>query len=197
MRNQMNLPTPSDALLELSQLAAQLASSVDEPTLRAGRIIWESLQSGGKVLACGNGGSAADAQHFVAELVGRLMQDRRPLAALALNVDPSVVTALANDYGYEDLFSRQVAALGKPGDVLLVLSTSGRSANVLKALKTAREIELRTIALVGAGGDSALDECDVCFHMPSTSTQRIQELHTALLHAICAQVETYVLNEGE
>ena len=193
----MNFPKPSDALLELSQLAAQLVSSIDEPTTRAGRIIWESLQKGGKVLACGNGGSAADAQHFVAELVGRLMQDRRPLAALALNVDPSVVTALANDYGYEDLFSRQVAALGKSGDVLLVLSTSGRSANVLKALKTAREIGLYTIALVGAGGDPFLDECDVCFHMPSTSTQRIQELHTALLHAICAQVETYVLNEGK
>ena len=191
----MNIPSPSNSMLELSQIAAQLAPSIDEPVKRAGQMIWQSLQQGGKVLACGNGGSAADAQHFVAELVGRLLQDRRPLAALALNVDPSVVTALANDYGYENLFSRQVEALGRAGDVLLVLSTSGRSINVIKSLQVAHAAGLHTIALVGVGGDPLLNECDVCFHVPSTSTQRIQELHISLLHAICEEVEFHLLNE--
>lgn len=184
-------------MLELSRLAAQFAPSIDEPVKRAGQMIWQSLQQGGKVLACGNGGSAADAQHFVGELVGRLLQDRRPLAALALNVDPSVVTALANDYGYENLFSRQVEALGRAGDVLLVLSTSGRSVNVIKSLQVAYAAGLHTIALVGAGGEPLLEKCDVCFHVPSTSTQRIQELHISLLHAICEEVEFHLLNERE
>ena len=189
-------PSTTQSLLELSQLAAQLAPVMDAPVQRAAEIIWNSLQTGGKLLACGNGGSAADAQHFVAELVGRMAHERRALPAVTLNTDPSVVTALANDYGYENLFARQVQALGSPGDVLLGLSTSGRSANVLMAVETARQAGLGTIVLVGAGGDSALELCDVCIHIPSPSTQRVQEIHTALLHAICEQIETKLLAAG-
>ena len=189
-------PSAAQSLLELSQLAAQLAPVMDAPVQRAGEIIWDSLQKGGKLLACGNGGSAADAQHFVAELVGRMAHERRALAAITLNADPSVVTALANDYGYENLFARQVQALGRPGDVLLGLSTSGRSPNILRALQAARQMGLRTIALAGAGGDLALETCDVCIHVPSSNTQRVQELHTALLHAICEQIEIKLLADN-
>ncbi len=148
------------------------------------------------MLVCGNGGSAADAQHFAAELVGRMCRERRPLPAIALSSDPSVVTALGNDYGYEQLFARQVEAHGTPGDVLVAISTSGRSRNIVAALETARRLRMQTIALVGPGGDPALDDCDHCLRVPTSDTQHIQELHTALLHAMCARVEEAVVAGG-
>lgn len=183
----------AEALLELGRLAADLAGTIDGPVARAGAIIVESLAAGGKLLACGNGGSAADAQHFVAELVGRMGPERRSLPAVTLSVDPSAVTAIGNDYGYENVFARQVEGLGRSGDVLLAISTSGRSPNVLRAIATARRKGMRSIALAGAGGDPALAECDVVIHIPSANTQRVQELHMALLHAVCGYIDERVL----
>lgn len=179
-----------NGLRELSELAARMAEQVDPAILKSAELIANSMQNGGKLLACGNGGSAADAQHFVAEFVGRLWHDRPSLPAVSLCVDPSIVTALGNDYGYENLFARQLEGVGKSGDVLLAISTSGRSANILAALRTAHAKQIGTIALVGQGGDSLLDECDVCIRIPSKNGQRIQELHMAVLHAICSLVET-------
>lgn len=148
------------------------------------------------MLACGNGGSAADAQHFVAELIGRMTVERRSLPAITLSTDPSVVTALGNDYGFDDFFARQIEGLGIPGDVLIAISTSGRSRNVLKAVDAARRCELGTVALLGEGGDPALDECSVSIHIPARDTQRVQEMHMAVLHAIAEHVERAVVDRG-
>ena len=178
-----------EAILELSRLAEQLASSLEPRVRQAAELLADSLAAGGKLLACGNGGSAADAQHMVAELVGRLCKDRPALAALSLTTDPSVITALGNDYGFENVFARQVEALGKPGDVLLGITTSGSSGNVLAAAKTARAQGMKVIALVGKEAKPALAEADVCVRIPSSNAQRIQELHTAVLHCICGQAE--------
>ena len=181
------------AIMDLSQLAAQVADNLEPDIESAARIILESLLRGGKVLACGNGGSAADAQHFVAELVGRMSQERRSLPAISLSSDPSVVTALSNDYGYDRVFAHQIEGLGQPGDVLLAISTSGRSPNVLKAVEAARRRGLHTIALLGEEGDPMLADCDICIHIPSRDAQRIQELHTAVLHVICDYVERQIV----
>ena len=183
-----------EALLELSRLAAELADGIGSAVERAGQVIVESIGAGGKLLACGNGGSAADAQHFVAELVGRMGPERRSLPAITLSVDPSAVTAIGNDYGYENVFARQVEGLGRSGDVLLAISTSGKSPNVLRAIRAAREKGMRVVALSGQGGDSLLGECDVAIHIPSANTQRVQELHMALLHAICGHIDACVLS---
>ncbi|HEU4585145.1 MAG TPA: SIS domain-containing protein [Gemmatimonadaceae bacterium] len=183
----------ADALMELSELAARVSGELGEPVKRAGDLIVESMRHGGKLLACGNGGSAADAQHFVAELVGRMGPERRSLPAVTLSVDPSAVTAIGNDYGYENVFARQVEGLGGSGDVLLAISTSGKSPNILRAIRAARAKGMRVIALAGAGGDPLLAECDVAIHIPSPSTQRVQELHMAVLHAVCAHVDARVL----
>jgi D-sedoheptulose 7-phosphate isomerase len=182
--------------MSLSQLAATVAETMTTPIAQAGRLISEALAGGGKVLACGNGGSAADAQHFVAELVGRMCRERRALPAISLSSDPSVVTALSNDYGYEGLFARQIEGLGRPGDVLLAISTSGRSPNILRAIETARQRGLYTIALAGAESNPTLAGCDVALHIPSTNSQRVQELHTAILHIICDYIERRVSDEG-
>jgi len=178
-----------EALMDLSRLSAIVADSLEDRVEQAGRLVVDCIEAGGKVLACGNGGSAADAQHFVAELVGHMSMERASLPAISLATDPSVVTALANDYGYERLFARQVEGLGQPGDVLLAISTSGRSPNVLRAVETAHERELRTVALVGEGGDPLLTDCDVTIHIPSHNAQRVQEVHMAVLHAICHYVD--------
>jgi D-sedoheptulose 7-phosphate isomerase len=185
-----------DALIELSQLAATVAESLATQVQQAGILIAECLQAGRKVLACGNGGSAADAQHFVAEFVGHMSRERESLPGVSLTTDPSVMTALANDYGYERVFARQVEGLGRTGDVLVAISTSGRSPNVLNAIAAAHENGLRTIALVGEGGDTSLAGCDICLHVPSRNTQRVQEIHMAVLHAICEVVDEQVVGPG-
>ena len=192
-------PTPArdavrNSLMELSRLAAALSDELGEPVERAGRLIVESMRSGGKLLACGNGGSAADAQHFVAELLGRMGPERRSLPAVTLSVDPSAVTAIGNDYGYDRVFARQLEGLGREGDVLLAISTSGRSRNVLEAIRTAHAGGMRVIALSGKSGDPLLEKCDVCIHIAAESTQRVQELHMAVLHAICERVDDEVLS---
>lgn len=157
--------------------------------LAAGRRMSECLQAGNKVLVFGNGGSAADAQHLAAELVGRYLYDRPGLPALALTTDTSALTAIGNDMGYESVFRRQVEAHGRKGDVAIGITTSGRSRNVVDALRAARERGLATIALTGGGGGMLKDAVDFLLDAPSTDTPRIQELHGLVVHLLCQIVE--------
>jgi D-sedoheptulose 7-phosphate isomerase len=159
------------------------------PVIEAVCIIERALRAGGKVLICGNGGSAADAQHLAAELMGRFQKDRAPLAALALTTDTSALTAIANDYAFADVFARQVRGIGRPGDVLIGISTSGASENVLRAFAAARDAGLKTIGLTGASGGRFPDACDVTIAVTATATARVQELHIAIGHAICELIE--------
>ena len=152
-------------------------------------LLSSALTSGNKLLAFGNGGSAADAQHLCAELVGRFAIERRPLAALALTTNQALLTAWSNDYRFDDVFARQVEALGRAGDVALGISTSGNSANVVNALQRARELGLRTIGLTGAGGGKMAQHCEVLMAVPLLDTPRIQEVHLVTYHAICAALE--------
>jgi D-sedoheptulose 7-phosphate isomerase len=151
-----------------------------------------------KILACGNGGSAADAQHFIAELVGRFERDRLPLAGVALNTDTSIMTAVGNDYGFDQIFSRQVSALGQPGDVLVAISTSGNSDNVKLAIAAAHEREMRVIALTGKGGGQIKDlllDNDIHLCVPHDRTMRIQEVHILILHILCDGIDTLLLGD--
>ena len=148
-----------------------------------------SLKNGGKVLFAGNGGSAADAQHIAAEFVGRFINDRAPLAAIALTTDTSALTAIGNDYGFEQVFARQVSALARPGDVLIGISTSGKSPNILAALKAARENKLVTVGFTRSGQTPMSALCDVVVGAPSDETALIQQLHITVGHAICHLVE--------
>jgi D-sedoheptulose 7-phosphate isomerase len=149
----------------------------------------KALRAGGKIMLCGNGGSAADAQHLAAELVGRYRKDRAPLAALALTVDTSALTAIANDYAFEEVFARQVTGLGRPGDLLLALSTSGDSANVLAAVAAAKTKGIATIALTGAGGGRLAPHADLAIRVPAERSNAVQELHIAVGHILCGIVE--------
>ena len=177
-----------EALLETSQNFAAFATQADRIEAAA-RLMIEGLKGGGKVLFCGNGGSAADSQHLAAELTGRYLQDREPLAAVSLTVDTSALTAIANDYSYDEVFSRQVRGLGRAGDVLVGISTSGNSRNVVAALEAARALGMRTVGLTGAAGGRMKELCDVCLCVPSTDTPRIQEMHIAAGHMLCELVE--------
>ena len=160
-----------------------------ETAAAAAAAITASLRQDGKVLVFGNGGSAADAQHMAAELVGRFARERRGYAAIALTTDASVVTSLSNDYGYDRVFERQIEALGRPGDVASGITTSGGSANVVRALEAARGRKLTTIALTGRDGGAAGRTADLHINVPSDSTPRVQEVHMTLLHIICDLVE--------
>jgi D-sedoheptulose 7-phosphate isomerase len=157
--------------------------------LEVGRRMADSLLAGGRVLAFGNGGSAADAQHFAAELVGRLQRERAGLSAIALTTDPSTVTAVANDMGFASVFRRQVEAHGRRGDVALGISTSGRSANVVEALRAARARGLVTVGLTGLGGGELVPLVDHLIDVPHPDTQRVQEVHVMVLHVLCQIVE--------
>jgi D-sedoheptulose 7-phosphate isomerase len=168
------------------------------PTAAAVDALVFALSNNGKILACGNGGSAADAQHFAAELVGRFERERLPLAAIALNTDTSILTAVGNDFGYDRIFSQQVNALGQPGDVLVAISTSGNSSNVIAAIEAAHSRELRVIALTGKGGGQIghmLTEDDVHLCVPHDRTLRIQEVHILLLHALCDGIDAQLLGD--
>jgi D-sedoheptulose 7-phosphate isomerase len=157
----------------------------------------DTLRRGGKLLFAGNGGSAADAQHLAAEIVGRFSYDRPGLPAFALTTDTSVLTAIGNDYGYERLFARQIEAVGQPGDIFFAISTSGRSPNILAALRIARERGLLSIGFTGAGGGQMPDLCDHCLRVPSDSTPRIQEGHITLGHALCCMIERQIFPRPE
>ena len=157
----------------------------------------DCLRAGGKVMACGNGGSAADAQHFAAELIGRFERERQELAAIALTTDTPILTAVGNDYSYDEIFSKQVRGLGKKGDILIGISTSGNSKNVVKAIEAAKKMGIKIIALTGNGGGkiaSLLDHDDIHLCAPSTRTARIQETHLVLLHALCDGVDHLLLD---
>ncbi len=183
--------TLKDSAAVLARAADVIAGDVSE----AADLVTKALGAGSKVLLCGNGGSAADAQHIAAELAGRLRKERRGLPALALTVNPSVMTALANDYGYEMVFARQVQALGLKGDVLIGISTSGSSANVVRALAEARTNGLATIGFMGEAGGAMEAHCDVVIKAPSRDTQRIQEVHIAAGHALCETVEQELFSD--
>lgn len=186
--------------VDSADLKYQASQVLSKPIADAVQAILASVTSGGKVLACGNGGSAADAQHFAAEFVGRYERERPELAALALTTDSSILTAIANDYDFNVVFAKQVRALGGPGDVLLALSTSGNSANVLAAIEAAHEREMIVVALTGKGGGrigQALRETDVHICVPHDRTARIQEVHLLALHCICDGVDAQLLGDQE
>jgi D-sedoheptulose 7-phosphate isomerase len=174
-----------DEHLRVATALRGLAPDVD----RVVALIARSLAAEGALLTCGNGGSAADAQHIAAELTGRFFRDRRPLRALPLHGNPSSLTAIGNDYGYDEVFAREVSAHGRPGDVLLGLSTSGNSRNVLRAIEAARQKEMVVVGMTGESGGKMRDLCDVCLRVPSTSTPRIQECHILIGHTICELIE--------
>lgn len=152
--------------------------------------IGDALQRGNKIIFCGNGGSAADAQHLAAELIGRYQLERAPLAALALTVDTSALTAIANDYSFDEVFARQLRGIGREGDVLVAISTSGNSKNVIRAVEAARENGIKTVGLTGRSGGQMRQLCDVCICVPSDRTNHIQEMHIAVGHVICGEVES-------
>ncbi len=182
---------------DLKYAAAEILA---KPIADAVNAVVGCITAGGKVLACGNGGSASDAQHFAAEFVGRFERERPGLAAIALTTDTSILTAVGNDYDFESVFSKQVQALGTPGDVLLAISTSGNSANVLAAVEAAKAKDMTVIALTGRGGGKLrerLGETDVHICVPHERTARIQEVHILVLHCLCDAVDLQLLGEQE
>ena len=164
-------------------------ASLSAPIERAGALIGGALRDGRKLMLCGNGGSAADSQHIAAELAGRFVNDRRPLAAVALSTDTSTLTCIANDYTFDEVFSRQVTGLGVRGDCLLAISTSGNSRNVIRAAEAARAAGVLVIGLLGKGGGALRERCEVPIVVPSQTTARIQEAHIFIGHTLCALVE--------
>ena len=183
---------------ESIQTKQQAAQVLAEPTAQAAELLFNTLANDGKFLICGNGGSAADAQHFAAEMTGRFEKERMELAAIALTTDTSALTAIGNDYGFDHIFSKQVRALGRTGDVLVGISTSGNSGNVIEAIKAAHENGMHVIALTGRDGGKIahlLKEGDVLLNVPHPRTARIQEVHILLIHAMCDCIDT-MLTEG-
>jgi D-sedoheptulose 7-phosphate isomerase len=177
---------------ESAELKLKSAAALSQPISEAIDLMFGALSNGNKILACGNGGSAADCQHFAAELVGRFERERFPLPALALTTDTSIMTAVGNDYSYREIFSKQVQAFGQAGDVLLAISTSGNSANVLAAAEAALEREMRVVALTGKDGGELgkmLTDADVHICVPHSRTARIQEVHLVTIHCICDGID--------
>jgi D-sedoheptulose 7-phosphate isomerase len=165
----------------LPALAPAVSKAVD--------MIYSSLANGGQLLIAGNGGSAADAQHIAAELTGRFFRERQPFRALALHVNSSALTAIGNDYGYEHVFARELTAHARPGDILLAISTSGNSVNILRAIEAARQCKVAVIGLTGESGGKMRAACDLCLCVPSKSTPRMQEMHITIGHTICELLE--------
>ncbi len=175
--------------LENHAHAVRALGEISEKIEQAGAMLVEALTNGGKILVMGNGGSAADAQHLVAELVGRFETERRGLPALALTTDSSILTAVSNDFGYDQVFSRQVEALGQAGDVVIGISTSGNSANVLNAVRLASEKGCRTIGLLGRDGGEIVGHVDLALTIPVQQTPHIQEAHGIIVHLVCQMVD--------
>jgi len=181
---------------ESARLKREFFESKADSVLEAGRMLVSALSSGKKVLAFGNGGSAADSQHFAAELVNRFRLDRPALPAIALTTDTSILTSIANDSDYKSVFSRQVEALGTPGDVAVAISTSGGSPNVLKAVEVARAGGLETLGLAGRDGGKLAKSVDLCLTVPHRETARIQEVHALLIHLFCEMIDDALYPEG-
>jgi D-sedoheptulose 7-phosphate isomerase len=181
-----------------AQLKLAAAETLAPAIARAAELLTECLLADGKILACGNGGSAADAQHFAAEMVGRFERERPELPAISLATDTSILTAIANDYSYELVFAKQVRALGAKGDLLLALSTSGNSGNIIAAIDAAREREMHIVALTGKGGGrvgAMLGPADVHLCVPHDRTARIQEVHLLIIHCLCDAVDATLLGD--
>ncbi|MDO5562779.1 MAG: SIS domain-containing protein [Synergistaceae bacterium] len=187
-----------ETVLESAELFVRVAKDIElqEKTREICEMIISALRAGNKIMICGNGGSAADAQHFAGEMVGTFLIKNRPgLAAIALNTDTSVLTSVGNDSSYDNIFSQQVGAIGRTGDVLIGISTSGNSKNVVKAFETGRKKRLKLVALLGCGG--VLPEmADIALKVPSSSTPRIQEIHALLIHIICGYVEAEMFKDA-
>ena len=177
---------------ESAELKIQAATELAHPIAEAVELMFSALSNGNRILACGNGGSAACAQHFAAGLVGRFERERLPLPGLALSTDPSILTAIGNDYSFAEIFSKQVQAYGQAGDVLLAISTSGNSANVVAAVETAQERDMRVVALTGQGGGAiaaSLSDADVHVCVPDDRMTRIQEVHLLIIHCFCDGID--------
>ncbi|MGN0731923.1 MAG: D-sedoheptulose 7-phosphate isomerase [Treponema sp.] len=181
---------------EKSELLNQIKlSDYLEKVELAGKELVSCLQSNGKILLAGNGGSAADAQHFAGEIVGRFTMERKSLPAISLCVDPSVMTCIGNDYGYEQVFARQIEGLGNPNDIFIGISTSGNSKNIIKAIETAAKKNIKTICLLGKDGGQIKTMCDYALVVPSDCTPRIQEVHTFTVHILCQLIEKEIFGK--
>jgi D-sedoheptulose 7-phosphate isomerase len=175
--------------IEHQSVVAKLDEQLGDLVVTVATVLSQALRNGGVIYWCGNGGSASDSQHLAAELVGRFRKDRRPLGSVALSSDPSVLTCVANDFGYEKIFSRQIESLGHRGDILVAISTSGNSMNVVEAVKSARQAEITTVGLLGGNGGMLRDLVDYPMLVPSTFTARIQESHILIGHILCDLIE--------
>ncbi|CAH0249090.1 Phosphoheptose isomerase [Massilia sp. Bi118] len=185
---------------ESAELKLKSGQLLAQPISNAIELMFNALSNGNKILACGNGGSAGDAQHFAAELVGRFERERFPLPAISLSTDTSIITAVGNDYSFNEIFSKQVQALGQAGDILLAISTSGNSANVLAAAEAALEREMRVVALTGKDGGklgALLTEADVHINVQHSRTARIQEVHLVAIHSICDGIDVALFGEED
>lgn len=183
---------------ESADLKMKSAPALAQPISQAIELMFGALSNGNKILACGNGGSAADCQHFAAELVGRFERERFPLPAIALTTDTSILTAVGNDYSFKEIFSKQVQAFGQAGDILLAFSTSGNSGNILAAIEVAHERDMRVVALTGKGGGKIgkiLTDADVHICVPHDRTARIQEVHLVSLHCICDGIDVALFGD--
>ena len=187
--------TIDEIFADHSAVTARAARELPPQLERIAFAMHECLRAGGKILACGNGGSAADAQHVVAELVGRFREERRALPAIALTANSATLTALGNDYGFERVFARQVEALARPGDVLLAISTSGNSPNVVQAAQSARSLGCTVVVLTGARGGELAGHADFIVKAPSDTVARIQEVHSLCIHAICEAVDDRIRSQ--
>jgi len=185
---------------ESAELKLKSATLLAQPISQAIELMFNALSNGNKILSCGNGGSAGDAQHFSAELVGRFERERFPLPAIALTTDTSIITAVGNDYSFNEIFSKQVQAFGQAGDILLAISTSGNSGNVLAAVEAALEREMRVVALTGKDGGKIaqmLTDADVHINVPHSRTARIQEVHLVAIHSICDGLDVALFGEED
>jgi D-sedoheptulose 7-phosphate isomerase len=185
---------------ESAELKLKSAQVLAQPISQAIELMFNALSNGNKILACGNGGSAGDAQHFAAELVGRFERERFPLPGIALSTDTSIITAVANDYSFNEIFSKQVQAFGQAGDILLAISTSGNSGNVVAAVEAALEREMRVVALTGKDGGKLgqmLTDADVHINVPHSRTARIQEVHLLAIHSICDGIDVALFGEED
>lgn len=180
-----------DAIIKEKRMLLDKVSDIDflAKVNKVGEILGKTVLAGNKILTAGNGGSAADAQHFAAEIVGRYIFERESLGAISLCVDPSVITSVSNDYGYDNIFSRQVHSLGNKGDVFLGISTSGNSCNIINGAREARNKKLKVIGLLGNDGGKFAKECDIAIVVPSNSTPRIQEMHIFIIHLLCEMID--------